>query len=150
MNARRATTSLLALAGAIFSTAAFPPAALAAEPVGVVTSIKPVHSLVAGVMQGVAEPTLLVKGAASPHSFSLRPSDARALNQADLVFWVGEDMETFLAKPIESLGGKANVTALMEAPASPCCRPAKAAPGSRTRRPTTATGTAKGRPPRGP
>ncbi|WP_158047842.1 zinc ABC transporter substrate-binding protein [Skermanella pratensis] len=116
MNARRATTSLLALAGAAFFTAAFPPAAPAAEPVGVVASVKPVHSLVAGVMQGVAEPTLLVKGAASPHSFSLRPSDARALNGADLIFWVGEDLETFLAKPIDSLAGKARVTALMEAP----------------------------------
>jgi zinc transport system substrate-binding protein len=62
----------------------------------------------------VAEPGLLVKGAASPHSFNLRPSDARALNQADLVFWVGEDLETFLTKPIESLAGKAEPVALME------------------------------------
>ena len=112
MNVRRATTSLLALAGAVFFSAAAP----AAEPVGVVASIKPIHSLVAGVMQGVAEPTLLVKGAASPHAFNLRPSDARALAGADLVFWVGEDLETFLAKPIESLGGKSHAVALMDAP----------------------------------
>jgi zinc transport system substrate-binding protein len=82
--------------------------------VKVVASVKPIHSLVTGVMKGVAEPSLLVKGAASPHSFNLRPSDARALNQADLVFWVGEDLETFLTKPIKSLAGKAQPVALME------------------------------------
>ena len=110
MNARIAGTSLAALIGALIFTGT----ALAADPVKVVASIKPVHSLVAGVMQGVAEPTLLVKGATSPHSFNLRPSDARALNQADLVFWVGEDLETFLTKPIRSLAGKAHPVALME------------------------------------
>ena len=99
MNRAPSRTSLIALLGHLI----FSGTALAADPIKVVTSIKPIHSLVAGVMQGVAEPALLVKGAASPHSFNLRPSDARALNQADLVFWVGEDLETFLTKPIESL-----------------------------------------------
>ncbi len=110
MNPRIARTSLLALAGTLI----FSGTVLAADPVKVVASVKPIHSLVAGVMQGVAEPSLLVKGAASPHSFNLRPSDARALNQADLVFWVGEDLETFLTKPIQSLAGKAQPVALME------------------------------------
>jgi zinc transport system substrate-binding protein len=110
MNARIARTSLAALIGTLIFTGT----ALAADPVKVVASIKPVHSLVAGVMQGVAEPTLLVKGATSPHSFNLRPSDARALNQADLVFWVGEDLETFLTKPIRSLAEKAHPVGLME------------------------------------
>jgi zinc transport system substrate-binding protein len=110
MNALQARVALIALAGMLI----FSGAALAADPVKVVTSIKPIHSLVAGVMRGVAEPALLVKGAASPHSFNLRPSDARALNQADLVFWVGEDLETFLTKPIESLADKAHPVALME------------------------------------
>jgi zinc transport system substrate-binding protein len=115
MNARIARTSLAALIGTlIFSGTAYFGTALAADPVKVVASIKPVHSLVAGVMRGVAEPTLLVKGATSPHSFNLRPSDARALNQADLVFWVGEDLETFLTKPIQSLADKAHAVALME------------------------------------
>jgi zinc transport system substrate-binding protein len=115
MNPRIVRTSLLALAGTlIFSGTAHMGTAMAADPVKVVASVKPIHSLVAGVMKGVAEPSLLVKGAASPHSFNLRPSDARALNQADLVFWVGEDLETFLAKPIQSLAGKAQPVALME------------------------------------
>jgi zinc transport system substrate-binding protein len=115
MNARTTRTTLLALAGTlIFSGTAHMGTAMAADPVKVVASVKPIHSLVAGVMKGVAEPSLLVKGAASPHSFNLRPSDARALNQADLVFWVGEDLETFLTKPIQSLAGKSHPVALME------------------------------------
>lgn len=82
---------------------------------GVVASIKPVHSLVAAVMEGVGEPELLVKGAASPHAYALRPSEARALEQAKVVFWVGEGMETFLAGPLETLGGNARVVELVEA-----------------------------------
>ena len=87
----------------------------AAEP-QVVASIKPMHSLVAGVMQGVGEPVLLVKGAGSEHSYSLRPSEARALEQADVVFWVGETMETFLIKPLQTLSGDAKVVELWEVP----------------------------------
>ena len=52
----------------------------------VVASIKPVQSLVAAVMQGVGSPTLLVQGAASPHTYALKPTDAEALSNADLVF----------------------------------------------------------------
>ena len=51
--------------------------------VKVVTSILPLHSLVAGVMEATGEPTLLVGGAASPHAYSLKPSEARALADAD-------------------------------------------------------------------
>lgn len=78
----------------------------------VVVSIKPVHSLVASVMKGVAEPDLIVEGAASPHTYSLKPSNARALEQADVVFWVGSGLEAFLSKPLESLAGKAKVVEL--------------------------------------
>jgi zinc transport system substrate-binding protein len=69
----------------------------------VIASIKPVHSLVAAVMQGVGTPALLLNGAASPHTYTLKPSDAEALSQADLIFWVGPDLESFMVKPIESL-----------------------------------------------
>ncbi len=75
----------------------------------VVASINPVHSLVAGVMQGVGEPTLLLKGGESPHTAALRPSEARALRQADLVFWVGDDLETFLPKALRARGKKGAV-----------------------------------------
>ncbi len=71
----------------------------------VVVSLKPVHSLVAGVM-GDSEPppTLLVPATASPHLYQMRPSDAQALQNADLVIWIGEAMETFLARPIDTIG----------------------------------------------
>ena len=73
-----------------------------AEPV-VVASIKPIHSLVAGVMKGVGSPVLLVPGSSSPHSYVLKPSQAVMLERADLVFWIGEALETFLAKPISTI-----------------------------------------------
>lgn len=66
----------------------------------VVASILPIHSLVAAVMQEVAEPELLLRGGSSPHDYSLRPSDVRTLNQAELVFWVGEELETVLARSL--------------------------------------------------
>jgi zinc transport system substrate-binding protein len=88
----------------------------AAAEIDVVASIKPVHSLVASLMQGVGEPTLLVKGTGSEHSYSLRPSEARALEQAQVVFWVGETMETFLLKPLRALAGNAEVIELWRTP----------------------------------
>jgi zinc transport system substrate-binding protein len=90
--------------------------AAADEAPAVVVSIKPVHSLVAGVMAGVGEPALLVQGAGSEHSYSLRPSQARALDQAEVVFWMGETMETFLIKPLQVLSGNAKVVALWQSP----------------------------------
>ncbi|MFO1372225.1 MAG: zinc ABC transporter substrate-binding protein [Candidatus Competibacteraceae bacterium] len=82
----------------------------------VVASIKPVHSLVASVMQGVGEPLLLVQGGASPHEYSLRPSDARAINEAQVVFWIGPDLENFLVKPLNNAKGKGQAVALLAAP----------------------------------
>lgn len=87
----------------------------AAEAPRVVVSVKPIHSLVAGVMEGVNEPRLLVRGAASPHNFSLRPSDARALSRADAVFWVGPNLETFLEGALATLAPDARVVALGDA-----------------------------------
>lgn len=87
-----------------------------AEAPRVVASIKPIHSLVAAVMEGVGEPDLLVLGTGSEHSYSVRPSQARALARADVVFWVGETMETFLIKPLDALAGNAEVVALWEVP----------------------------------
>ncbi|MDT6941277.1 zinc ABC transporter substrate-binding protein ZnuA [Brucella pseudogrignonensis] len=89
-------------------------AAFAAEREGVVVSIKPLHSLVSAVMQGVGEPTLIVQGAGSEHSYSLKPSDAKAIEGAKVIFWAGPSMETFLDKPIDTLGEGAKVVALGE------------------------------------
>ncbi len=82
----------------------------------VVASIPPVHSLVAGVMEGVGTPTLLVQGGASPHTYAMRPSEARALDEADVVFWVGETIETFLQDPLESVATDAHVVELSAVP----------------------------------
>lgn len=84
-----------------------------AEP-KVVASIKPIHSLAAGVMEGVGTPTLLVGGAASEHNYTLRPSDARALSEADVVFLVGKGLETFLTGPLANLAGESRVVELAE------------------------------------
>lgn len=81
----------------------------------VVVSIKPVHSLVAAIMKGVGEPQLIVDGAASPHTYNLRPSNARKLEKADVVFWVGPGLEAFLQKPLEALASKATVVELEDA-----------------------------------
>ena len=83
-----------------------------AAPPQVVASIKPLHSLIAGIMAGVGTPTLIVNGAASPHTYALRPSDARALAAAKLVFWIGPSMESFLVKPLAALSGGAEVVEL--------------------------------------
>lgn len=80
----------------------------------VVVSIKPIHSLAAGVMNGVAEPSLLIKGGASPHAYALKPSEANALQNANVVFWIGDELETFLEKPLEALPKQAKVVALHE------------------------------------
>ena len=90
------------------------PAVRAAEPPAVVASIGPIHSLVAGVMGEIGQPTLLVEGAASPHDYGMKPSDAIHLQAADLVFWIGPNLETFLAKPITMVRSDARVVALAE------------------------------------
>ena len=92
------------------------PHGVSAETPNVVVSLKPIHSLVAGVMGEAGQPRLLLKGAASPHTYQMRPSDARALAEADLIVWIGEPMETFLHRAIENLGSRSRVVTLHEVP----------------------------------
>lgn len=101
------------LVASLFALAVSQGAAHADFPV--VVSIKPIHSLVSAVMEGVGTPELIVKGAASPHTYSLTPSQARALQNAKLVFWVGHELEAFLEKPIATLGAGAKHIELMDA-----------------------------------
>ena len=81
----------------------------------VAVDIAPVHSLVARVMDGVGTPDLIVQPGGSPHEYSLRPSEATALQNADLVFWIGADLTPWLSDTIETLAPDAAVTALLEA-----------------------------------
>ena len=106
--ARRTLRTVACLAAACLVTAA------AGAEVRVVASIKPVHSLVAAVMAGAGSPELIITGTTSPHTFSLRPSDARNIQNAQIVFMVGDALETPLASSIETLGRDAQVVRLFE------------------------------------
>src|SRR6056297_2005377 len=87
----------------------------AAEAPEVAADIAPVHSLVARVMQGVAEPALVVRPGASPHGYALRPSEADALQSADAVFWVGEALTPGLGDTIRTLAPEATMVELIAA-----------------------------------
>ena len=80
----------------------------------VVASIKPIHSLASYLMDGIAKPDLIVDGYASPHGFAMKPSHAKMLQNADLIFWVGEDLESFLEKPLNSIAKRAEKIELMD------------------------------------
>lgn len=82
--------------------------------VNVVVSIKPVHALVMAMMDGVGTPDLIIEGTGSPHNYALKPSQAQLLQNADLVFWIGHDLERFLEKPIEGIATNATSIALMD------------------------------------
>ncbi|WP_394687880.1 zinc ABC transporter substrate-binding protein [Hoeflea sp.] len=99
------------LASTLLATTAFS----AHAEVNVVASIKPVHSLVAAVMEGVGEPGLIVEGAGSPHNYALKPSQAQMLESADVVFWIGHELEAFLEKPLETIAANAKSVELIDA-----------------------------------
>ena len=82
--------------------------------INVVTSIKPVHSLVSAVMEGISTPSLIVDGAASPHTYALKPSQAKQLQNADLIFWTGDELEAFLEKKIEAIAKSATSIKLVD------------------------------------
>ena len=96
-------------------TAAMAGSTATADVPSVAVDIAPVHSLVARVMEGVGSPNLIVQPGASPHEYSLRPSEAAALQDADLVFWMGEDLTPWMADAVSNLAGNAAITTLLEA-----------------------------------
>ncbi len=103
------TLTALSLTAVLMGGAAF------ADAPQVAVDIAPVHSLVARVMDGVGTPDLIVQPGASPHEYSLRPSEAAALQDADLVFWIGPDLTPWLTDTLETLAPDAAVTTLLEA-----------------------------------
>ena len=80
----------------------------------VAADIAPVHSLVSRVMEGVGAPKLVIKSGASPHDYRLRPSEAKALQDADLVFWMGEELTPWMNGALETLASKASITTLLD------------------------------------
>lgn len=91
-------------------------APVAAKSPNVVVTVKPIHAIVAGVMQGVGHPALLLPDGASPHAYVMRPSDALLLKNAHLILWVGDELESFLDKPLMTLPKKAAVVELLRDP----------------------------------
>ena len=82
--------------------------------VNVVTTIKPLHSLISSVMEGVGKPSLIIEGTNNPHTFVFKPSHAEMIENADIIFWIGEDLEAFMEKPLESLAKNAKTISFMD------------------------------------
>jgi len=108
----RFTAALLMLGCALSLTT--PPAR--AEAPNVVVTIKPIHSLVSQVMEGAGAPILLVEGTASPHNFSLKPSQVRAVNVAGVFIRVSERLEPFTGKIVRSLPNDVVLVTMIDAP----------------------------------
>lgn len=92
------------------------PAARADEAPRVLASIKPLHSLAASVMAGAGQPALLMRAAASSHTYTLRPSDARAIERAQVIFWIGPAYESFMAKAVQSVARQTRVVEIVKLP----------------------------------
>ena len=107
------TKRLMSIFAAVLMAMAAVSARAADGKLDVVVSIKPIHGLVAGVMQGVAPPHLLLNDQQSPHHFALKPSQARLLQQADLVFWVDSSLETPMPALLAGLATHAKTIRLM-------------------------------------
>ena len=80
----------------------------------VVTTIKPLHSLISSVMEGVGKPSLIIEGTNKPHTFVFKPSHAEMIENADIIFWIGEDLEAFMEQPLDSLAKNAKKIAFMD------------------------------------
>ena len=100
----------LALAATLFAA----PAAIAAPKV--VADIPAVHSIASAVMQGVGTPALIVRPGASPHGYSMKPSEAKAVADADVIFWIGHEFTPWLKTAVENLGEGAVAVEMMDAP----------------------------------
>ena len=70
--------------------------------VNVLTSIKPLQLIAAAVQDGVGQPDVLLPPGATPHNYALRPSDVRRVQSADLLYWIGPDLEGFMPRVIKS------------------------------------------------
>lgn len=104
------------VSAAVLALALLTASAQAAAAPKVVATIAPLHSIAAMVMANVAEPVLLVEPGASPHEYALRPSEADALDQADVVIWVGPQLEGFMTRPIAALASDAELLTLTDLP----------------------------------
>lgn len=93
-----------------------PASQLAPIQLKVMTSIAPVYALAAAVMKGTGAPNILVRPSQSPHDYVMRPSDAQRLSEAQVVFWIGEELEPFLARPLKNIAPQAEHIRLLDTP----------------------------------
>ncbi len=105
--------ALLAILLGLLASSFVQAPARAAQAPAVAVDIAPVHGLVARVMQGIGEPTLILPPGASPHGYAMRPSEARALQEADLVVWIGPELTPWLARSIDSMAADARQLELL-------------------------------------
>lgn len=95
---------LMALTGVLFCTFLMPSHVLAADYPTIMVTIKPFYNLCAKIMQNVGEPKLLINGNGSPHDYQLKPSDAKLINESDLVIWGGPGIDGYIAKSLDNFG----------------------------------------------
>ncbi|MCC5993748.1 MAG: zinc ABC transporter substrate-binding protein, partial [Rhodobacteraceae bacterium] len=98
----------LALACAVLATP------LAAHDLKVVTDTPVTHSLVAMVMGDGATPQLLLDRGGDPHSFQLRPTQAQALESADVIFWMGAELTPWMARAVSGMETRGTLVTLLE------------------------------------
>ena len=101
---------------AFFISLCFITNAFSEKSIKVVTSIKPIHSLVSALIEGVSQPHLVIRDASSPHTFQLKPSDVFAIKKADVIFWIDEELETALSTSIKKLKDKTKSVKLLKTP----------------------------------
>lgn len=102
------------LAQAVLGLSLGMPLAALADAPKVVVDIAPLHSLVNQVMSGVAEAELIIPPESSPHEYNLRPSQARALAESEIVFWMGEELTPWLEKAMDNVADSAQKVSMLE------------------------------------
>ena len=82
----------------------------------ITTDISPVYGLVEQVMKGVGTPSLIIRPGSDPHHYSLRPSEAANIQNADIIFWIGAELTPWLKPALTNLAGNAETISLLKAP----------------------------------
>ena len=94
-------------------------AAMAEAPMRVLTSIKPLQLIALAVGGDAVRADALLDPQFSPHDYQLRPSDREKLGDAEIIFWVGPQLEAFLQSPLNALSGRATIVSLQDAETDP-------------------------------
>jgi protein SCO1/2 len=82
----------------------------------VIVSVKPVHSILSGLLKGVEQPELLVGEGKLPLGYELTSAQVDSLETADLIVWVGPELESFMAGHLAALPEKVRVVTLLDRP----------------------------------